>query len=104
MMRRRRSPSHADPRGKYVPPAGTDPNKRGDLNCAEAKDQASCLEAWPPADGCMDKRGSGHSGDTRMWYNYGTFISDQCAYYAKKGGCKNFAALCEKSCGLCPTP
>ena len=37
-------------------------------------------------------------------YNYGTFISDQCAYYAKKGGCKNFAALCEKSCGLCPTP
>merc|ERR1712196_543517 len=37
-----------------------------------------------------------------MGYNYGTFTSEQCAYYAtKEKGCKNFGGNCQKSCGLC---
>jgi hypothetical protein len=93
------APPEAPPQQEEEAGAATDPI----LNCEEAKNSAGCSKAEPPADGCMDKRGGGHSGDKRGSYNYEAFTSSQCKYYADKGACDKFGDMCEKSCGLCAT-
>merc|ERR1719327_1787255 len=102
------SPANTNTRWKtYKWTEGTEKPSQEDekpaLDCEEAKNSAGCSKAEAPADGCMDKRGGGHSGDRRGSYNYEAFTSSQCKYYADKGACDKFGDMCEKSCGLCAT-